>query len=118
MNRVRFHGSSDETVFACLMLCVLRVSPDSWNLGEAIFQSCDEGESVSGLTYEVEEFDFSSDYTYDGSGIYGDYVITSISLECSVVGELDDVDKIVFTGMYLLVPFSFVSAGVRSCHHR
>ncbi|CAN0453077.1 unnamed protein product [Ectocarpus sp. 12 AP-2014] len=64
------------------------VAFDAWfpdSSGEAIVQSCAEGEYVAGFSAEVEYLDFSSDYTYNEFAVL-DYAITSIVLDCSSSG--------------------------------
>lgn len=87
---------SPSSMLPASVCCVLRVPPDGfdgdgWLTGEAIAQSCDEGELVSGLVTEVEYLDFTSEYTYDGNDSFFSYVITSIDLVCSLSGNRGDV---------------------------
>ena len=67
--------------------CVLRLALPSD--AEVTVQSCEDGESVVGLSAEVDYLD-SADSTYDGHDTY-EYVITSVELVCSPSGKRDRV---------------------------
>jgi len=61
---------------------------DIWGVGDTIFvESCGEGESVTGFNYDFVTWDYNDGDTYGGDAIFGEYVITSIGLECSTSGE-------------------------------
>ncbi len=66
----------------------LSVPLEIWGVDDTIFvDSCEQGESVTGFNYDFVSWDYNAGDTYGGDDIFGEYVITSIGLECSASGE-------------------------------